>query len=119
MMSSVGAGGPRATASSGTIFIGLKPFSDRNKSAFEVVQELRPQLAQIPGIKVYLNVPPSIRIGGSVSKAEYQYTLQDLDLQTLYASAIRLTEAMWPTTWISLPLRSMSRSTVAVLRPWA
>jgi HAE1 family hydrophobic/amphiphilic exporter-1 len=94
MMSSVGAGGPRATASSGTIFIGLKPFSDRNKSAFDVVQELRPQLAQIAGIKVYLNVPPSIRIGGSVSKAEYQYTLQDLDLQTLYASAIRLTEAL-------------------------
>ncbi len=94
MMSSVGAGGPRATASSGTIFIGLKPFSDRNETAFEVVQQLRPQLSQIPGIKVFLNVPPSIRIGGSVSKAEYQYTLQDLDLQTLYAGAIRLTEAL-------------------------
>jgi HAE1 family hydrophobic/amphiphilic exporter-1 len=72
----------------------LKPFSDRNETAFEVVQQLRPQLSQVPGIKVFLNVPPSIRIGGSVSKAEYQYTLQDLNLQTLYASAIRLTEAL-------------------------
>ncbi len=82
-MSSVGAGGPRPTANTGTMFIRLKPRGER-LSAEQVIQELRPKLQVVPGIKVYLQNPPPIRIGGQITSAQYQYTLQDTDLDELY-----------------------------------
>jgi HAE1 family hydrophobic/amphiphilic exporter-1 len=94
VMSSVGAGGPRATSNSGTIFITLKPRRDRKLSADQVIQELRPKLAQIPGINLYLQNPPAIRVGGNFTKSQYQYTLQSLDLDALYGSATRLVDAL-------------------------
>jgi len=93
-MSSVGAGGPRATSNSGTIFIRLVPRGQRRLSADEVIQELRPKLAQIPGILVYLQNPPAIRVGGNFTKSQYQYTLQSLDLTQLYDTAGRLRDAL-------------------------
>ena len=54
IMSSVGAGGPRATSNSGNLFIRLIPRDQRKLSADEIIQELRPKLAQIPGINVFL-----------------------------------------------------------------
>ncbi len=83
-MSSVGAGGPRPTANTGTLFIRLKPRSERRLSANEVIQTLRPKLSGVPGINVYLQNPPPIRIGGQITAAQYQYTLQDTDLDELY-----------------------------------
>ena len=83
-MSSVGAGGPRPTANTGTMFIRLKPRSERRLSANEVIQTLRPKLSGVPGINVYLQNPPPIRIGGQITAAQYQYTLQDTDLDELY-----------------------------------
>ncbi len=94
VMSSVGAGGPRATSNSGTIFITLKPRDQRMLSSDQVIQELRPKLAQIPGINVYLQNPPSLRIGGVFSKSQYQYTLQSLDLEALYGTAGKLVAAL-------------------------
>ncbi|HEY2890811.1 MAG TPA: efflux RND transporter permease subunit [Dongiaceae bacterium] len=94
VMSSVGAGGPRSTSNSGTIFITLKPRDQRTLSADQVIQELRPKLAQIPGINVYLQNPPSLRIGGVFTKSQYQYTLQSLDLQALYGTAGKLVDAL-------------------------
>jgi len=92
-MSSVGAGGPRS-GNSGTMFLTLKPREERDRSADEIIQDLRRQLAGLPGINVFLQNPPSIRIGGRLSKSQYQYTLQDLDQEQLYASAARLVEAL-------------------------
>ncbi len=83
-MSSVGAGGVRPTSNTGTIFMILKPHDERKLSADEIIQELRPKLAAVPGIKVYMQNPPVIRIGGQVTAAQYQYTLQDTDLDELY-----------------------------------
>ncbi len=83
-MSSVGAGGPRPTANTGTFFIHLKPRQARSLSADGVIQALRPKLAGVPGINVYLQNPPPIRIGGQITAAQYQYTLQDTDLNELY-----------------------------------
>ena len=94
VMSSVGAGGPRSTSNSGTIFITLKPRDQRTLTADQVIQELRPKLAQIPGINVYLQNPPSLRIGGVFTKSQYQYTLQSLDLQALYGTAGKLVAAL-------------------------
>ena len=90
MMSSVGAGGPRATSNTGNIIIRLIPRERRHLSADQVIQELRPKLAQIPGLNVYLQNPSSIRVGGNFTKSQYQYALQSLDLQELYDAAGKL-----------------------------
>lgn len=93
-MSSVGAGGPNGTGNTGRVFMRLKPRAERKLSADEVIQELRPKLAAIPGINVYLQNPPTIRLGGSLSKSLYQFTLQDADIGELYQWAPQLESRM-------------------------
>jgi HAE1 family hydrophobic/amphiphilic exporter-1 len=85
--SSVGAGGPNNTANAGRVFIKLKPRSQRHKSADEIVEELRPKLATVPGIRAFVQNPPSIRIGGQLTKALYQFSLSSPNLQELYQYA--------------------------------
>ena len=95
VMMSVGAGGSRTTTNSGLLIMSLKPAHERADSADEVVRRLRKKTATaVPGLKVYVRNPEIIRIGGSVSKAPYQYTLQDIDLDALYGGAERLTDAL-------------------------
>ncbi len=84
-MSRVGQG----TTNQGQITLRLKPRSQR-PSADEIVRELQPQLAAIPGIKTYLQVPPVIRIGGRNAKAQYQFTMQGADITALYDNAAKL-----------------------------
>ena len=57
----------------------LKPRGQRKLSADEVIQELRPKLARLPGVRVFLKNVPSIQIGGTSSKSQYQFTLQGQD----------------------------------------
>jgi HAE1 family hydrophobic/amphiphilic exporter-1 len=83
-MSSVGATGASPTGNSGRVNIRLKPRGQREESADEVIQRLRPKLATVTGIKVYLQNPPTIRIGGRLTKTQYQYTLQGPDIGELY-----------------------------------
>jgi HAE1 family hydrophobic/amphiphilic exporter-1 len=71
----------------GGMTIRLKPRGERALSADEVIQELRPKLAAIPGIRAYMQNPPPIRIGGMQSKSQYQYTLQSPDIAQLYKYA--------------------------------
>ncbi|MEH2079891.1 MAG: efflux RND transporter permease subunit [Nostoc sp.] len=92
--SSVGAGGPNASANAGRILIELKPRHDRHLSADEVVQELRPKLSAVPGIKVFLQNPPAINVGGQQTKAQYQFTLQTPNIQELYQYAPALEEKL-------------------------
>ena len=92
--SSVGAGGPNSTGNAGRFYIRLKPRSQRKLSSDQVIQELRPKLAAIPGINAYLQNPPSIRLGGSFSKSLYQFTLQDSDIKELYEWAPKMEARM-------------------------
>jgi HAE1 family hydrophobic/amphiphilic exporter-1 len=85
--SSVGAGGPNASANTGRILIELKPRGQRHLSADEVVQELRPKLSRVPGVKVFLQNPPAINVGGQQTKAQYQFALQSPNVQELYQYA--------------------------------
>ncbi|HEY4344502.1 MAG TPA: multidrug efflux RND transporter permease subunit [Parvibaculum sp.] len=94
VMSAIGSSGSRPSINNGTIFMRLKPRNQRDLSADEIIQELRPKLAVIPGLKVYLQNPPALQVGGQSSKATYQYTLQDIDPTTLYESAGRLQAAL-------------------------
>ncbi|MGE5105783.1 MAG: efflux RND transporter permease subunit, partial [Betaproteobacteria bacterium] len=89
VMSFAGAGGPSASLNNGRIFVTLKP-RDERPPADEIVQELRPSLMRIPGIAAYVQNIPAIRIGGRLSKSQYQYTLQAPDTAELYQWAPRL-----------------------------
>jgi HAE1 family hydrophobic/amphiphilic exporter-1 len=82
--SSVGASGPTTTPNNGRIFIRLKPRSTGRPHVDQVIQGLRPKLASIPGINVYIQNPPLIRIGGTITKSLYQFTIQGPDLNELY-----------------------------------
>jgi hydrophobic/amphiphilic exporter-1 (mainly G- bacteria), HAE1 family len=82
-MSSIGAGGPNVVPNTGRIFIRLRPRAER-PGAEQIVTDLRRQLSGIPGINVYPQVLPTIRIGGNLTKGQFQYTLQDGDLAELY-----------------------------------
>jgi len=87
-MSSVGGGGG-GSGNQGRIFLGLKPRGER-LSADEIVNELRPKLSSVPGMNVYMQVPPAIQIGGRPSKSQYQFTLQGTDIALLDTAAKRL-----------------------------
>ncbi len=52
----------------------------------DIIKELRPQLAGIPGMKIYLQNPPTIQIGGQVTKSLYQFSLQTPNKPELYAT---------------------------------
>ena len=78
----VGTGGPNGTLNNGRILVALKPQADR-PLAQEVLEGLRPRLDGIPGLKVYLQNQPALRIGGFVSKSEFQYALLDADMNEL------------------------------------
>jgi HAE1 family hydrophobic/amphiphilic exporter-1 len=88
-MSSAGAGGLGGT-NSGVLFIRLKPRSVRKLDPDQVIAELRPRLAQVPGLRVYLQNLPPIRVGGRLTKSQYQFTLQSPDTAELYKVAPEL-----------------------------
>jgi HAE1 family hydrophobic/amphiphilic exporter-1 len=73
----------------GRVVINLKP-RDQRPSANEVMEQLRPRLADLPGLKVFLQNLPSIRLGGVITKSQFQFTLQSADLEELYQWAPRM-----------------------------
>jgi len=85
-MSTIGAGGPSSSDNMGRIFMRLRPRNTR-PSADQIIQELRPKLAKIPGIMVFMQNLPPIRIGGVLTKSQYQYTLESPDTGELYRYA--------------------------------
>ncbi len=82
-------GGASSGLNTGRMFISLKPPGQRDNIA-AVIQRLRPELAQVPGITTYLQPVVSISIGGRLSRTQYQYTLQDINMQELYQWAPKL-----------------------------
>ena len=71
----------------GRLNVDLKPRAERKLSADQVIEELRPKFARVPGVRVVLSNPPAIRIGGMMSRAQYQFSLQDPDTEELYRVA--------------------------------
>jgi HAE1 family hydrophobic/amphiphilic exporter-1 len=86
-------GGPNL----GQIVVHLRPRSDRKELATDVIEKLRPELAAVPGMQVYLQNPPTVRIGGQVSKSLYQYSMQSPDRNELYTAASNLEKALQDT----------------------
>ena len=85
-------GGSRAGG--GFLFINLKPASERSETGNAVIARLRPQLAQVTGIRLFLNTVQDLRGGGRQTNSTYQYTLKSDSTKDLTLWANRLAEEM-------------------------
>jgi HAE1 family hydrophobic/amphiphilic exporter-1 len=85
--SSVGTSTITTSLNQGVMFFHLIPRSERKMSSTDVIETLRPKLSSIPGIRVFMQDPPEIRIGGQFTKSLYQFTLQSPDTDELYRYA--------------------------------
>ena len=88
-----GAGGPNDGANSGRLLIALKP-QDERPAALRILETLRPRLNGIPGLNVFVQNQPALRIGGRVSKSEYQYSLMDADMNELLTWTPKLVDRL-------------------------
>jgi HAE1 family hydrophobic/amphiphilic exporter-1 len=86
-MSSVGVTGSRVGGNSGFMFISLKPRHERKLTADQIIQKLRPKVAEVPGIMMFMRNPPLIQLDTTQSKALYQFVLQSPETAELYRAA--------------------------------
>ena len=95
IMSSIGSIGTVAGGlNQGRIFIRLKPRGQRKLSADQIIEQFRPKLSKVPGIRVFMQNLPPIRIGGQLTKSLYQFTIQGPDIKDLYAGAREMESKM-------------------------
>ena len=93
-MSAVGGGGRTSTVNQGRFIMHLKDRAERQMSADQVAQSLSQKLAAVPGMRVFIQNPPVLDIGGRSSKSQYQFTLTSSDLQALYQASAALERRM-------------------------
>ena len=83
-----GGGGGGGQLNTGRMGIDLKPKSQRTRSVDQIIADLRPQVAKVPGVRVFMVNQPPINLGGQQgARSVYQFTLQDTDTAVLYKSA--------------------------------
>jgi hydrophobe/amphiphile efflux-1 (HAE1) family protein len=92
MVSFLGAGPGGSAGNTGTIFAELKPLAERKVSADQIIARLRPKLAKLSGISLFLQSVQDVRLGGRSSRTQYQYTLQDANLEELKQWAPKVLE---------------------------
>ena len=84
-----------STFNQGNMFMGLRPKDEgRESSADEVIARLRPKLAKIPGVTLYMQAGQDVNVGARQSRTQYQYTLTDTDLNELNEWAPRITQQL-------------------------
>ncbi|HMK87987.1 MAG TPA: efflux RND transporter permease subunit, partial [Steroidobacteraceae bacterium] len=86
--------GGNRPVNNGFVVLGLKPRAERSASADEIINRLRPQLAVVPGATLFMQAAQDLNIGGRTSRTQYQYTLQDADINELNDWAPRLLEKL-------------------------
>ncbi len=82
-MSFMGASSNGGAGNTGTVFIELKRLPERKSTADEVIARLRPKLAKVEGIALYMQAVQDVRVGGRLTRTQYQYTLQAAELDVL------------------------------------
>jgi len=91
VQSLVGVGGPNQTNNQGRLLVGLKPRAERDPAGV-VIGRLRRAAGQVTGMRVFFQSIQNVRVGGRISKSEYEYTLQSSDTDALYDLAPKLSE---------------------------
>jgi multidrug efflux pump subunit AcrB len=93
--STVGAGIGGQTTNNGRIYIALKPWDERTGgSAQDFINRIRPKTRVVQGGALFLQAAQDIRVGGRLTKTEFQYTLQDADLDELYGWSPKILEKL-------------------------
>ncbi len=93
-MASVGGGFGGASVNNSRMSVLLKPRKERKLTVPQIIEELRPKISNYPGFRCFMTVPPTIRIGGRMSKSAYELTVQSADTEELYKQADRLQAAV-------------------------
>jgi hydrophobe/amphiphile efflux-1 (HAE1) family protein len=78
-----GASAFNPTENTGRMFIQLKPHDQRQETSDQIIQRLRPKVAQVQGVKFFMQSGQDISVGGRLSRTQYQYTLTDTDSEEL------------------------------------
>jgi hydrophobe/amphiphile efflux-1 (HAE1) family protein len=89
-----GATGGNTAENTGRFMIELKDFDKRSESAQDVIERLRPKMAQFPAVKWFLQSSQDVTVGGRTTQTEYQYTLSDTDTEELNTWAPRIQDGM-------------------------
>jgi len=87
-------GGMNTGSNSGRLFVQLRPRRDRKAKMTDIVERLRPKLMQLQEVRAFPTLPPAIRIGGRMSKSQYDFTLQSPDTEELYRRSSELERLM-------------------------
>ena len=83
-------GGGGGSGNQGRIQVQLMPRAKRKLTSAQVMERLRPRVSGIPGMRVFMSMPPVIRIGGRMSKSAYELTIQGPDTDELFREADKL-----------------------------
>ena len=94
LSSSIGVDGSNLTLNSGRLLINLKPHGERDETAQEVIERLKPRLAQVPGIELFLQPVQDLSIEDRISRTQYQFSLQSPDQALLEEWVPKLLEAL-------------------------
>ena len=94
VLSTVGQSDVSAASNTGNILILLKPVHDRRKDVEAIIEDLRPKVSTVPGMRIFMQNPPLVQVGGQVTKSPYQLTLQGPNRDELYAKANELLRKM-------------------------
>ena len=86
--------GESDTPNQGRIMVLLKPYAERDTTAFDVMRRLQHRLAAVPGIRAHMRARQEVEAGGRASRAQFQYTLVDYEADQLYAWAPRVQAAL-------------------------
>jgi hydrophobe/amphiphile efflux-1 (HAE1) family protein len=90
----IGPGGPTVTENNGRVFITLKPRSQRDVTADQLIARLNRTLQPVQGMRLYMQAAQDITIGSRLSKTQYQFTMTDVDEQELGVYAARALKAL-------------------------
>ena len=94
LTSFIGVDGSNATLNSGRMLINLKPKSQRDASASDIIRRLQPKLANVTGITLYMQPVQDLTIEDRVSRTQYQFTVESVDLQNLGTWVRKLTDRL-------------------------
>ncbi|RSH68159.1 MdtB/MuxB family multidrug efflux RND transporter permease subunit [Stutzerimonas stutzeri] len=94
LSSYIGVDGDNVTLNSGRLLINLKPHGERAQTASQVIDRLRPELAKVPGIELYLQPVQDLSIEDRVSRTQFQFSLETPDSELLQEWTPRLVEAL-------------------------
>ena len=90
----LGTGVGNSAQNQGRLFVTLKPHDERDVSIFQVIARLRPKLAQIKGLRTYLFAAQDVTVGARFAKTQFQYTLQDANLDELNVWAPKILDKL-------------------------